>query len=304
MTRLDGANQTAREMTRLVARYSSDIGPMAKWPLRKYYDFVRELPFRRDPAGQETVSRPKYTLRRDWPWRDCDDKSILMGSWCFQNKVPFRFCASSKLPSGRMHHVFPVATMSGVSVPLDATYLHNRLGIEEPGILYKQNLTGDIMSSTLNTYEGNPCMGWSFRKIKKGLKRAGKLSAIAAVPGGGAYLSYKAGRRAMAGEDNAVELLGGDDEELGRSMFSKIKKAAGKATKNPLVKMAIKSNPYASAALAATKGLGKKKKAGGAGTQDVSMPEQEAPKAGIPKAVMIGVPVAAVLVFLLMKKKA
>lgn len=172
---LKSATQTAAEMERLVRTYSKDLGVKAKWNLPRIYDHVRALPFRADPQGAETVSRPALTLQTDFPWRDCDDKAIILGSWCFENKIPFFFRASSKHPSGRLHHVYAVCKIKGKEIPLDATYPRNKLGIEEPYTKI-QNLSGEIKMNSLNTLEGDfdqELLGFNpVRRIKRAVKNS------------------------------------------------------------------------------------------------------------------------------------
>lgn len=164
-------------MTELVRLYANDLGDKAKWPLSKFYNYVKRLEFKADPRGHESIARPRLTMQTGWPWRDCDDKSILIGSWLYLNKIPFVFRASSKLSSGRLHHVFVVAKINGKDFVLDATYPKNNFGVAVDGITYQTNLTGEIMSPTLNTFQGeeleamDDALGWSFHSLKRGLRR-------------------------------------------------------------------------------------------------------------------------------------
>jgi hypothetical protein len=99
-----------------------------------------------------------------------------------------------------------MAKIKGKYFPVDATYPRNMLGIEEIGLTRKQDLTGDIMESTLNIFEGSrpmnvntELMGASFlsrmkRKttnvVKKIAKVPGLKESIAAmVPGGSVALA-------------------------------------------------------------------------------------------------------------------
>jgi len=186
---LTSAANTAAHMVNLATKYAADLGEKAKWPLPKFYRYVRSLEFRSDPVGHESIARPALTMGTDWPWRDCDDKAILLGAWCFANKVPFRFRASSKATNGQLHHVYVMAKIKGRLVPLDATYPRNTLGIEDRGLTAKKDLTGDIMN-TLNVFEGdtmrrtniNPeLMGSSFlTKVGKVAKKSAKVTVKAA----------------------------------------------------------------------------------------------------------------------------
>lgn len=208
---LGSAQATAEKMTDLVKKYSKDIGDKAKWPLPKFYAFVRALPFRSDPPGHESIARAKFTINPEWPWRDCDDKAIILGCWCYENGVPFRFRASSKAKDGQLHHVYVMCKFKGKLLPLDATYPRNKLFIEESGLTKKLDLTGDIMNPTLNVFDGDArivnteLLGSSLltkvkrlgTQTKKATIKAGKIAlktpglkeAVAsAIPGGTAAL--------------------------------------------------------------------------------------------------------------------
>lgn len=171
---LHSAKQTAAEMERLVRSYSSDIGKLSKLPLARYYDLVKRLPFKSDPRNIENISRPSYTLRAKFPWRDCDDKAILLGSYCYQNKIPFRFIAISKRPDKSLHHVFVEARTKAGPLDLDATYPNMKLNQQLEGITKREALTGFIMPD-LRVMEGAE-MGFSLtkavRKVGRVTKRA------------------------------------------------------------------------------------------------------------------------------------
>ncbi len=198
LVNLTGPAQTSAEMLRLVRDYSKDLGEKASWPLPRFFDYVRKLSYKNDPKGVETVARPAFTMLENWPWRDCDDKSILIASWCYLNAIPFRFVAASNQASKVLHHVYVIATINGKDYPIDSTYQNNTLGKEYPAT-YKENLTGNIMSS-LMTLEGNEVSGITSvlkkagKVVKKGatfvIKTPGVKDAIAsAIPGGSAALA-------------------------------------------------------------------------------------------------------------------
>lgn len=247
-TRLLSADDTAKSMTRLVSLYSKDLGNKINWPLSKFYNYVKNLPFKSDPPGHESIARPKYTLQDSWPWRDCDDKAILIGSWLYANRIPFRFQASSKAPSGHLHHVYVVATIDGKPFPIDATYPRNKLGELDHGITKTQNLTGEIMYPTLNVFEGDPqeLLGFSFRKLGRGIKRNkwGIASAVALGPAGvvgyQAWKQRKKLKKTLSGEMYAInpELMGAS---FMKRMARKAKKATVKIAKVPGLKEAIAS---------------------------------------------------------------
>ena len=106
--KLNDVFQTGREMARLVLNYWPDLGPWLAVDFFTYYRHVCLLPYIDDPDDAETVSRPAFTLRREYMPRDCDDKAVLIASWCHGRGVPCRFVASSTRPDGVLHHVFLV----------------------------------------------------------------------------------------------------------------------------------------------------------------------------------------------------
>lgn len=169
--RLESPQQTAREMLRIAQQYAGDLGEMARWPVKRFFDHVRKLTYRPDPPKAETLSRPLHTLKENFPFRDCDDKAILMGAWCHANGVPFGFYASSTRKDGRLHHVWTVAEFPAGPVVLDPTYNYHKIGI----LPQREKLTKIVFLQGspmyLNTFEGGETLGFS---ISKGLKKVGR----------------------------------------------------------------------------------------------------------------------------------
>lgn len=116
---LKNVYQTAAQMRRFVENYYKDLGLWLNVPLIEFYAHVCGLPYRPDPIGVETVSRPRYTLNPDYAPRDCDDKAVLIASWCQGNGRKKRFVSTSTRPDRRLCHVF-VQLDNGLF--LDATY--------------------------------------------------------------------------------------------------------------------------------------------------------------------------------------
>lgn len=111
--------QTAEEMRRLTETFFSDLGAWLSVPLLDFYRHVCALPYVADPIGIETVSRPLYTLKEDYKPRDCDDKSVLIASWCHGNGIKKRFVSTSTRPDKHLCHVF-VQLENGLFI--DPTY--------------------------------------------------------------------------------------------------------------------------------------------------------------------------------------
>ena len=242
---LESVEQTAAQMVRMVRQYATDLGEKASWPLPKFFRFVADLEYRADPKGHESLSRPALAMGESWPWRDCDDKAIMIGSWCWINKIPFKFVASSKRPDKTLHHTWVMAEMFGKQLPLDATYPKNYVGYSDPKNTFVTPLTGDLMQSTLNTFEGDQVsstlLGSSFlSRMKRRAKKAAPWAAAAALGPAGivalaAYKKKKHGR-VLSGE-----------ELLGSSFMSRMKRR----TKNA----ARKAAPWAAAAALGPAGI-------------------------------------------------
>lgn len=140
ITPLFDKKQTGEEMHRLINKYSTDLDkisvslhgnnvPLSKLTLQQYFDMVRRIPYRRDIKQIEVVARPRKILRGSSNGCDCKKKAILMAAWCNRNNVPFRLIASSRLPTGRIHHVFPQALLNKNGwTNIDATYPQYRIG--------------------------------------------------------------------------------------------------------------------------------------------------------------------------------
>lgn len=119
IVQLQDVHQTADQMRRITEQYYSDLGMWLRVPLFDFYLHVCALPYVSDPVGVETVSRPAYTLKYDYKPRDCDDKSVLLASWCQGNGLKKRFVSTSTRPDRRLCHVF-VQLENGLL--LDSTY--------------------------------------------------------------------------------------------------------------------------------------------------------------------------------------
>lgn len=172
--------QTAREMARICTQYAADLGELAKMPLPRFFDLVRKLPYMPDPQAAETLSRPKYLLEKDYPFRDCDDKAILVGSWCYLNGHPFGFYASSVKPNRALHHVWTVANINGRAVVIDPTYKHHKLGeLPRRECITRIEKLIEVTPMQLHTYEGlgnnlGFSIGKALKSAKKGVTKAVK----------------------------------------------------------------------------------------------------------------------------------
>lgn len=129
-------DETGREMYRMIRSYSPDLRfikvwnegrlvPITSLPINRVFDMVRKIPYRRDTKPIEVVTRPAKILKNRLLGMDCKKKAILISSYCRERGIPYRLIASSRLPSRRIHHVFPQVNIGGW-VDFDATYPHYR----------------------------------------------------------------------------------------------------------------------------------------------------------------------------------
>ncbi len=119
--KLTNQDETVREIKRIATQYYTDLEAFKDWDFFKFYNLVRALEYKADPVGIETLSRPKYTIRRDFSGpRDCDDKTILLIAKAIQNNIPYRVIVCGQKNFG--HHVYPEIFYSKKWMPADATY--------------------------------------------------------------------------------------------------------------------------------------------------------------------------------------
>ncbi|MCK6382618.1 MAG: hypothetical protein L6Q54_15390 [Leptospiraceae bacterium] len=114
-------NQTVETVLRLARDYTIDLIPFYGMTIFAFYDYVRRLSYIPDPVGKETVSRPKYTLQKNWTGaRDCDDKTVPILSKAIILGIPARavVCGETERP----HHIYPEIKIKGNWMVADATY--------------------------------------------------------------------------------------------------------------------------------------------------------------------------------------
>lgn len=186
---LISAQDTAAEMVRLVRTYHKDLGALANLPLPEFFNLVKNLPYRPDPKNIESIARPRLTLRPAWPWRDCDDKAILLASWAYSNFVPFRFIATAAKKNIPLHHIF-IELQGDKNIFLDGTYSKNIFG-ETPKFFKIVSLTPwvtNMYNPQIQILEGAAGLGFNpfkntgrkvknlTRQTKNVGKKAGKLA--------------------------------------------------------------------------------------------------------------------------------
>lgn len=142
---LKSFRQTISEIFRMANAYKADLDPYLFENIFQVYNYVRALPYHKDPEGLETVSRPGFTLAGDWTLpRDCDDKTLIIIAAANRFGLPSRAIVCGEIPSP--HHVYPEVFLSGHWMPFDATYgdaEHDcRLGQRLYGEVFREELYG------------------------------------------------------------------------------------------------------------------------------------------------------------------
>jgi hypothetical protein len=131
--------QTAHRIKELCKRFYSDLDaifidkagqqlPLTALTLQEFYDFVRKIPYRQDKKPIEIVARPYHIVKHKNLGMDCKKKTVLMGSFCEAQNIPYRFIASSRRKDKKVHHIFPQASIEGEFINIDATYADNKFG--------------------------------------------------------------------------------------------------------------------------------------------------------------------------------
>lgn len=127
---LNGKDDSVAEIRRLSQEYAGDLSAVKiggidadKMSLADFYDYVKNIPYRRDIAPREIVARPAILLKHGKKTGlDCKKKCTLILSWAKQRGVPARIITSSRRPDKRHHHVFPQLYIDGKWINVDATY--------------------------------------------------------------------------------------------------------------------------------------------------------------------------------------
>jgi hypothetical protein len=134
----EGKELTGAEMHRLIRGYWSDLAGVLSCPFPQWFDSVRLIPYISDEErfpGRviELVPRPAFLMDRNlFPQIDCKKKSILLSSWAWGNKIPYRLLAVSHRPDKEVHHVFPQIDFGNGWINADATFPQYRIGMPQP----------------------------------------------------------------------------------------------------------------------------------------------------------------------------
>lgn len=140
-SRLYNKEQTGERMYNLIDTYARDLAnfkvndtALFDLSISDFFNFVKNIPYRRDLSPTEVISRPHHILHHRKIGMDCKKKAILIASWAFLNNIPFHLIASSSRKNGKIHHVFPQVQLNGEWINADATYKKLKLGQGRPEI--------------------------------------------------------------------------------------------------------------------------------------------------------------------------
>lgn len=137
--------QTARRIKHLCEQFYLDLNlcfvikdnkqiPLSKLSLPEYFDFVKNIPYRRDPSPREIVARPYYIIKHRALGADCKKKSVLICSFLRFKNFKYRAIGSSTRPDQTICHIyfqlFDPKEKKWKNV--DATYSHFKLFAEKP----------------------------------------------------------------------------------------------------------------------------------------------------------------------------
>lgn len=85
----------------------------------KLYKMIRDLPYKKDEKGIETITRQFLTLQNKGK-RDCDEKAILIGSIAKILGFPYRVVIVGR--NNKPHHIYLEIYYLNRWIPADATY--------------------------------------------------------------------------------------------------------------------------------------------------------------------------------------
>lgn len=117
---------TGQYMGRLSVQYAMDAVDLVTLNLTELQELIRSWPYVADPRGLEWVQRPSYTISGKGPFRDCDDRAIVVGAYAELRGLPFRFVAVGNRP-GHPHHVVCEVQVGETWIVVDGTYPTDRL---------------------------------------------------------------------------------------------------------------------------------------------------------------------------------
>lgn len=125
-----GVDNTLENMKNVIMRnFSQDyLKPFDKWSLQKVYNYIRNLPYVKDPENVpisdndniELVKSPYAMIMTNGG--DCDDKATLFGAILHRRGIRYRMAIVQGPGTDTYHHVFPEIFLGGKWWPVDPTY--------------------------------------------------------------------------------------------------------------------------------------------------------------------------------------
>jgi hypothetical protein len=131
MQTVTSTDQIVETMVKMVRKFATDMDFCLDWSVEGVFIMLSHLPYVVEPRELNTqiLQRPSLTLAHG-PVKACANKAICMASWCHRKGYPWQFAVSANTKDGPFSHVFTVAKIEDVRVPLDCTYFWNVVGDE------------------------------------------------------------------------------------------------------------------------------------------------------------------------------
>jgi hypothetical protein len=107
----------------LSKEYYQDIKDYDK-PFTEFFNFIKDIPYKPDPPGDELVMRPLRLFERNAG--DCDDKTVAFMSYFIYHNLTTGFSLVSQSDKRNYHHIFCFVVVDGQKLDIDATYSKNR----------------------------------------------------------------------------------------------------------------------------------------------------------------------------------
>ena len=114
--------EVGQEMYRMAESYATDLGSLALLSFQEFFDHVKRIGYRKEPGRFQFLARQSWTQNGIGPIIACANKAILIGSWAYLHKLPYRFVAVSRFRNKPLSHVFAQVYINGNWQNADATY--------------------------------------------------------------------------------------------------------------------------------------------------------------------------------------
>jgi hypothetical protein len=115
---------TALKILELSKKYDYELISFINYSLNDFFNFVSNLEYKPDPKKTEFLSTPKYTLDHNFPYRDCDDKTLLICAFLNLHKLPKIILITGR---NKPEHIFPSTVINKKRFYLDATYPNSKI---------------------------------------------------------------------------------------------------------------------------------------------------------------------------------